>query len=216
MVGLSALVDCFKRAVKFVLSQFDHFRKKTDAGMMRDLFQATVGRTEFLVHFENAVELRRECAAGGVNCACAAMETGLDVPRQRFVAIDRDDEQSGALSFMGRRPRQGRESQRGQTPDAEVQFAVLSEAVAELLRAFTGTNVVVNNQHVRVACVCSHSACSKEPGDAEQPFDRVDSQIWLADTSAGEMHVSNLEGESEVIPHKPVYAGIRLQVELES
>ncbi len=30
------------------------------------------------------------------------------------------------------------------------------------------------------------------------------------------MHVSDLEGESEVIPQKPVDAGIRLQVELES
>src|SRR5206468_69473 len=113
-------------------------------GMLRDLFQATVGRIEFLVHFENAVELRHECAACGVNCACPAMETGLDVPRQRFVAIDRDDEQNGALSFMGRRPRQGGESQRGQTPDAEAKFVVLSEAVAELLRAFTGANAVVN------------------------------------------------------------------------
>ena len=121
--------------------------------MMRDLFQATVGRTEFLVHFENAVELRHQSTIDGMNCAGAPVETGLDVPRQRFVAVDRDDEQNGALSFMRRRPRQGRESQRGQTPDAEVQFAVLSEAVAELLRAFTGANAVVNNQHVRVACV---------------------------------------------------------------
>jgi len=81
MVALSALVDCFNRAVKFVLRQFDHFRKETDAGMMRDLFQATIGRTEFLVHFKNAVELRHECAAGGVNCAGAPVETGRDVPR---------------------------------------------------------------------------------------------------------------------------------------
>lgn len=154
MVGLSALVDCFKRAVKFVLRQFDHFRKETDAGMMRDLFQTTVGRTEFLVRFENAVELRHQHPISGVNCVGAPVDTGLDVPRQRFVAIDRDDEQNGALSFMGRPPRQGRESQRGQTPDAEAQFAVLSEAVAKLLRAFTGTSAVVNNQHVRAACVC--------------------------------------------------------------
>ena len=154
MIGLSALADRFKQAVKLVLRQFDHFRKETDAGMMRDLFQATVGRTEFLVHFENAVELRHECAAGGVNCARAPVEPGLDVPRQGFVAIDRNDEQSGALSFMGRRPRQARESQRGQTPDAEAQFAVLSEAVDELLRALTRANAVVNNQHSRVPCVC--------------------------------------------------------------
>ena len=125
--------------------------------MMRDLFQATVGRTEFLVHFENAVELRHQRPIGGVNCAGAPVETGLDVPRQRFVAIDRDDEQNGALSFMGRRPRQGRESQRGQTPDAEVQFAVLSEAIAEFLRAFTGANAVVKNQRVRIAYVCLYA-----------------------------------------------------------
>jgi hypothetical protein len=100
------------------------------------------------------VELRHQRPIGGVNCAGAPVETGLDVPRQRFVAIDRDDDQNGALSFMGRRPRQGRESQRGQTPDAVVQFAVLSEAVAEILRAYSGANAVVNNQHVRVACVC--------------------------------------------------------------
>ena len=101
--------------------------------MTRDLFQATVGRTEFRVHFENAVELRHQRPTGGVNCAGAPVETGLDVPRQRFVAVDRDDEQNGALGFMRRRPRQGGESQRGQAPDAEGQFAVLSEAVEELL-----------------------------------------------------------------------------------
>ncbi len=116
--------------------------------MLRDLFQATVGPTEFLVHFENAMELRQQCPIGGMNCAGAFVETGLDVPRQHFVAIDRDDEQNGAPSFMGRRPRQSRESQRGQIPDAEVQFAVLTEAVAELLRSFTGANAVVNNQHI--------------------------------------------------------------------
>jgi len=116
--------------------------------MLRDLFQATVGRTEFIVHFENAMELRQQCPIGGMNCAGAFVETGLDVPRQHFVAVDRDDEQNGALSFMGRRPRQGRELQRGQIPDAEVQFAVLTEAVAELLSSFTGANAVVNNQHI--------------------------------------------------------------------
>ena len=73
--------------------------------MMRDLFQATVGRTEFLVHFENAVELRHQRPIGGVNCAGAPVETGLDVPRQRFVAIDRDDEQGGMFGFTGRRLR---------------------------------------------------------------------------------------------------------------
>jgi len=46
--------------------------------MMRDLSQASVGRTEFLVHFENAVELRHERAGGGVNCACAPVEAALD------------------------------------------------------------------------------------------------------------------------------------------
>jgi len=55
---------------------------------------------------------------------------------------------------MRHRPRQDRESQLGQTPDAEAQFAVLSEAVDELLRALTRANAVVNNQHVRVPCVC--------------------------------------------------------------
>ena len=63
---------------------------------------------------------------------------------------------------------------------------------------------------------CSHIACSKEPCDTEQPFEGVDSQIWLVDTSAGKVHVSDLEGESAVIPQEPVNAGIRLQVELES
>ena len=75
--------------------------------MMRDLSQATVGRTQLLVHFENAVEQRHECSVGGVNPACAPVEKGLEEPRQRFVAMDGDDEQSGALSFARGRPRRG-------------------------------------------------------------------------------------------------------------
>jgi len=64
--------------------------------------------------------------------------------------------------------------------------------------------------------MCSHGACSKEPCDTKHPFDRVDSKIWFVDTSAGKVHVSDLEGESEIILQKPVNTGIRLQVELES
>jgi len=87
------------------------------------------------------VELRHERAIGGVNCTCAPVEATLDGPRQHFIAIDGDDEQGGTFGFIGGRPRQGRkEFQRGQAPDGEVQFAVrselLSEAVAEFLRAF--------------------------------------------------------------------------------
>jgi len=76
--------------------------------MMRDLSQASVGRTEFLVHFENAVELRHERPVGGANSACAPVEAALDGSRQRFIPIDGDDEQGGMVGFTGRRPRDGR------------------------------------------------------------------------------------------------------------
>ena len=70
--------------------------------MMRDVSQATVSRTEFRVHFENAVELRHQRPVAGVNSVCTPLEAALDSPRQRFVAIDRDDKQNGVLSFIGR------------------------------------------------------------------------------------------------------------------
>jgi len=75
---------------------------------MRDFSQANVSRTEFLVHFENAVELRHERPVGGPNCASAPVEETLDGARERFIPIDGDDEQGGMFGFTGRRPRHGR------------------------------------------------------------------------------------------------------------
>lgn len=76
--SLSSLVDRVERGIEFGLGQLDDFRKETDAGMMRNFSQTTVSRTEFLVHFENAVELRHERPIGGVNCPCAPVEEALD------------------------------------------------------------------------------------------------------------------------------------------
>src|SRR5260221_13020989 len=148
-IRLGAFVDCFERVIDFVFGQFDDLRKETNGSMMRNFSQTTVSLTEFFVLFENAVDLRHERPIGCVNSACTPVESGLDWMRQRFVAIDGDDEQDGTLRLTGHRARQGRELQRGQTPDTEVQLAVrnelLSEAVVELFRAFAGANAVVNN-----------------------------------------------------------------------
>ena len=147
---MGALVDCFERVIDFVFGQFDDLRKETNASMMRDFSQTTVSLTEFFVHFEHAVDLHHERPIGCVNFACTPVEAVLDRLRQGFVAIDSDDEQGSALSFIGSRARHGRELQRGQTPNAELQFAVrselLSESVVELFRAFAGANAVVNKR----------------------------------------------------------------------
>ena len=75
------------------------------------------------------MELRNERSAGGVNRTCALAEATLDGPRQCSIAIDGNDEQGGTFGCTGGYPRQGREFQRGQTPNAEAQFGVLSKAM---------------------------------------------------------------------------------------
>src|SRR5262245_19873579 len=105
--------------------------------MMRDLPQAGVGGTEFLVHFENAVKLRHQRPVRRMNSAGAPVDATLHRPGQRVVAIDGDDEHRGALGLTGRRLRKVRELQRGHTPDAEFQLSLwgelVFEAVAKLL-----------------------------------------------------------------------------------
>jgi len=81
---------------------------------MRDLSQAAVRRTEFPVHFWNAMELRHERAGGGANSPRTPVKTVSHWPGQRFVALDGDDEQGGMFGFTGRRLRQCWELQRGQ------------------------------------------------------------------------------------------------------
>ena len=81
---------------------------------MRDLSQAAVRRTEFLVHFWNAMELRHERAGGGANSPRTPVEAVPHLRGQRFVAFDGDHDQGGMFGFTGRRLRQCWELQRGQ------------------------------------------------------------------------------------------------------
>jgi hypothetical protein len=65
---------------------------------------------------------------------------------------------------------------------------------------------------IRVTWPCRPS---KKPSEAGHALDSIYSQIGIVDTGAGHVEVSEFDGESEVIPQKPVGANICLKVKLE-
>ena len=128
--------------------QFDHLRKEEKPTLVRNGSEVIGGRTGFLLRFKNAVELGQEHPVANTHFQVTRVEALLDGSQMGIVPIDRDDNQGGSLGISDGSLRNFRQLQRGQTPEAEVQFTfrreLIFKAVAKLLRPLAGANALVN------------------------------------------------------------------------